>query len=315
LPGSDVIARGMQDAEGVYAGEDALDLSELRAEATDSVVALARSSDLDASLLEDAVGGPTEGEADAIGGPIRPLISYYTVRRGETLGEIAQRFQISPMTVMASNDLINANTIQAGQELRILSTDGAIHEVKSGESLWEIAQRYRVSIDEIVSVNGISNPNRIRPAQELVIPGTRAAEIGSSIRSERLVSADGRLLPVFDWPVRGRISSNFGMRWGRMHNGMDIAVNTGTPVRASARGRVTFSGMNGGYGYLVTIDHGDGVETRYAHNSRLLVKAGDYVDRGQLIAYSGNTGNSTGPHLHFEIRFKGAPLDPRNYLR
>jgi len=263
----------------------------------------------------DAVGGPTEAEAQAAGQVIRPTVSYYTVRRGETLTEIAQKFHISPLTILASNDLVNANTIQQGQRLRILSQDGAIHEVKSGESLWKIAQTYRANIDEIVLVNDIANPNRIRPSQELVIPGVQAAEIGSMLRSERLVSADGRLLPMFDWPVTGRISSNYGMRWGRMHHGIDIAVNTGTPVKAAARGRVTFSGVNGGYGYLVIIDHGDGVETRYAHNSRLLVKAGEYVNRGQVIAYSGNTGNSTGPHLHFEIRYKGNSVDPRSYLR
>ena len=281
-----------------------------------AVVALAQgASGAGLPEAQDAVGGPSEFEATALVGPARPTITYYTVRRGETLSDIAKKFDISPMTIMAANDLVNANAIQAGQQLRILSTDGAIHEVKSGESLWEIARRYRAGIDEIVTANGITNPNRIMPAQELVIPGVQAAEIGSMLRSERLVSADGRLLPMFDWPVRGRISSNFGMRWGRMHYGMDIAVNTGTPVRAAARGRVTFAGMNGGYGNLVIIDHGDGVETRYAHNSRIVVKVGDYVNRGQLVAYSGNTGNSTGPHLHFEIRYKGNAVDPRNYLR
>ena len=90
---------------------------------------------------------------------------------------------------------------------------------------------------------------------------------------------------------------------------------TGTIVRAAADGIVTFSGSNGGYGLLVRIDHGDGVETRYAHNSRLVVKAGQRVKRGQIIAYSGNTGNSTGPHLHFEIRLRGVAYDPLKYIR
>ena len=99
-----------------------------------------------------------------------------------------------------------------------------------------------------------------------------------------------------------------------MHYGLDIAVPTGTPIRAAAAGRVTFAGRRGGYGYLVIIDHGKGVETRYAHNSKLLVSAGDRVERGQIIARSGNTGNSTGPHLHFEIRYRAKAVDPYKYL-
>jgi len=187
--------------------------------------------------------------------------------------------------------------------------------VKQGESLWEIARLYRTDLDAIVEANAIANPNRLLPSQELFIPGRVAASIGSALRSERLVSSDGRLLRAFSWPVRGRISSPYGPRWGRMHHGIDIAVNTGTEVRASAAGRVSFSGWNGDYGYLVIIDHGDGVETRYAHNSRLLVSAGQYVTRGQVIALSGSTGNSTGPHVHFEIRFRGSSVNPINYLQ
>lgn len=306
---STVIVRS--DAESLGAG-DPTD-GAIAASHADEPVVMA-SADGQAWDAADAVGGPTESEAE-IEIAMRPTISYYTVKPGETLSDIALRFRISTQTIIAANDLANANLVRAGQQLKILSQDGAIHQVKSGENLWEIAQTYRTTIDEIVSVNELSNPNRIRPAQELVIPGVQAAQIGSALRSERLVSADGRLLRAFDWPVRGRISSNYGMRWDRMHHGMDIAVNTGTPVRAAASGRVTFSGMNGGYGYLVTIDHGDGVETRYAHNSRLLVRVGEYVDRGQVIAHSGNTGNSTGPHVHFEIRLRGQSLDPRNYLK
>ncbi|MFY9203617.1 MAG: M23 family metallopeptidase, partial [Limnochordia bacterium] len=126
---------------------------------------------------------------------------------------------------------------------------------------------------------------------------------------------NGQLQRAFDWPVRGRISSNFGMRWGRMHNGLDVAVVTGTPVRAAADGRVTFSGSMGDYGLLVIIDHGNSVETRYAHNSRLVASVGQQVKRGDIIAYSGNTGNSTGPHLHFEIRYRNTPVDPVKYLK
>jgi len=211
--------------------------------------------------------------------------------------------------------LPNANMITVGQKTQHPDDPGALHTVKQGESLWEIARTYQTDMNEIIAVNELENPDRIRPRQELVIPGANAARIGSAIRSERLVSDDGRLMRAFSWPVSGRISSRYGPRWGRMHYGIDIAVNTGTPVKAAARGRVSFAGWNGGYGYLVIIDHGNNVETRYAHLSRIAVQVGQYVSRGSVIAYSGNTGNSTGPHLHFEIRYKGQAVNPLNYLQ
>lgn len=261
------------------------------------------------SLLE-AVGGPSEEEA---GRELRVFV--HVVAPGENITSIAAKYGIEKETILAANDLPNADRVYVGQKLTILSTDGAIHTVKQGESLWEIARLYRTDLDAIVATNAISNPNRLRPSQELIIPGQVAASIGSSIRSEQLVSADGRLLRAFSWPVRGRISSSYGPRWGRMHHGIDIAVNTGTQVRAAARGRVSFAGWNGGYGYLVVIDHGNGVETRYAHNSKILVSVGQYVSRGQVVARSGNTGNSTGPHLHFEIRHRGNSVNPIQYLQ
>ncbi|NLW55165.1 MAG: peptidoglycan DD-metalloendopeptidase family protein [Firmicutes bacterium] len=122
------------------------------------------------------------------------------------------------------------------------------------------------------------------------------------------------------WPVQGRISSRFGLRFhpilkkNRFHSGIDITIPTGTPVKAADSGRVLMSQWNGGYGYFIALDHGNGLSTAYAHNSRLLVKEGEMVTKGQVIAYSGNTGLSTGPHLHFEVRVQGAPDDPMKYL-
>lgn len=126
----------------------------------------------------------------------------------------------------------------------------------------------------------------------------------------------GRML----WPVRGRISSNFGWRRHpvlkkqKYHSGLDIAVRSGTPVLAADSGVVLVSGWRGGYGNFVAIDHGNGISTCYGHNSRLLVKVGEKVNKGQKVALSGNTGLSTGPHVHFEVRLKGAPANPIPYL-
>jgi murein DD-endopeptidase MepM/ murein hydrolase activator NlpD len=118
----------------------------------------------------------------------------------------------------------------------------------------------------------------------------------------------------FIWPVHGVVTSGFGWRWGRMHEGIDIAVASGTPVVAAAGGVVIVAGWLGGYGNLVVIDHGNGVATAYGHNTTVTVGVGQIVGQGQLIAYSGNTGNSTGPHVHFEVRVNGAAVDPFGYL-
>ncbi|KAA0233638.1 MAG: hypothetical protein JJLCMIEE_03215 [Acidimicrobiales bacterium] len=116
------------------------------------------------------------------------------------------------------------------------------------------------------------------------------------------------------WPTSGVVTSEFGMRWGRMHNGIDIAAPLGTSIWAAASGQVFFVGYQGGYGNTVMIDHGNGLVTLYAHQSSMAVYSGQYVDQGQVIGYVGSTGNSTGPHLHFETRVNGAPQNPRNHL-
>lgn len=120
--------------------------------------------------------------------------------------------------------------------------------------------------------------------------------------------------PSFAWPTSGRISSRYGQRDGRLHAGIDISKPVGSTVKASAGGTVTRAGSAGTYGILVEINHGNGWVTRYAHNSKVLVKVGDKVTKGQAIALSGNTGRSTGPHVHFEIRYNGSAKNPLSYL-
>ena len=142
------------------------------------------------------------------------------------------------------------------------------------------------------------------------------AQIRKSQRGDDVQLGTGRMI----WPVKGRISSPFGYRYHpvlkkrRFHNGIDIAAPTGTPILAADSGVVLVSGWRGGYGYYIAIDHGKGKSTAYGHNSRLLVKEGETVVRGQTIAHVGSTGLSTGPHVHFEVRINGQPTNPRNYL-
>jgi murein DD-endopeptidase MepM/ murein hydrolase activator NlpD len=116
------------------------------------------------------------------------------------------------------------------------------------------------------------------------------------------------------WPVNGTLSSPFGYRWGRMHEGIDISVPEGTPIRAAKPGRVILAASTGGYGNYTCVDHGGGLSSCYAHQSSYAVSPGDQVAQGDVIGYSGNTGSSTGPHLHFEIRVNGSAVDPLGYL-
>jgi murein DD-endopeptidase MepM/ murein hydrolase activator NlpD len=118
----------------------------------------------------------------------------------------------------------------------------------------------------------------------------------------------------FIWPVSGPVTSPFGMRWGRMHTGIDIGVPYGTPIHAAASGQVIYAGWMDGYGNLVFIDHGRGISTGYAHQSSIAISNGQSVTQGQVIGYVGCTGHCFGPHLHFEVRVNGTPVDPLGYL-
>jgi murein DD-endopeptidase MepM/ murein hydrolase activator NlpD len=132
---------------------------------------------------------------------------------------------------------------------------------------------------------------------------------GSSTSVPTVPSSSG-----FIWPVSGPVTSPFGWRWGRMHEGIDIAAPSGSPIRAAAAGVVIHAGWMGGYGNLVVLDHGGGLATAYAHASSIIVGNGQSVAQGQTLSYVGCTGHCFGPHLHFEVRVNGAPVDPLGYL-
>jgi murein DD-endopeptidase MepM/ murein hydrolase activator NlpD len=145
----------------------------------------------------------------------------------------------------------------------------------------------------------------------------------SAALASKIQAASGSYSPPGDttpsaagliWPVSGPVTSPFGMRWGRMHEGIDIGVPYGTPIHAAASGRVIYSGWMSGYGNLLAIDHGRGLSTAYGHQSRIVAGLGQTVTQGQVIGYVGCTGHCFGPHLHFEVRINGAPVDPLGYL-
>jgi len=231
-------------------------------------------------------------------------IKEHTVKKGETLWSIANKYDINIDTLIGANDISNMNRIKPGEKIKILPVKGILYNISPGENLSSIANKFNISRTKIINSNGIKNPEKIQIGQTLLLPGAVPE-----------FSYKDRLEQMFIAPVNARISSYYGPRWGRMHEGIDYAVNPGTGIKAAGDGRVIYSGWSSGYGYLVIILHQKGLKTLYAHNSELLVHNGEYVHRGEVISRSGNTGNSTGPHLHFEVQVNGRPANPLNYLR
>ncbi|MFA4884293.1 MAG: M23 family metallopeptidase [Desulfotomaculaceae bacterium] len=230
----------------------------------------------------------------------------YEVKPGDTLSEIARKNSLSMETLASANSLSDLDKIRSGQLLKVPS-DCLLHLVQPGETLLEIARMYKADVNLVGARNGLSNLNNIVVGQKIFIPYTARGTESSAV-------SRGPVVLSMSWPLSGVITSPFGLREGRPHEGIDIAVEEGTPVRAAAAGRVVFAGPRGTYGLAVIVDHGDGSRTLYAHCSRLLVAEGSSVDTSTVIALSGNTGHSTGPHLHLEVLKNGVPLNPINYL-
>ncbi len=248
---------------------------------------------------------------------IRREIVIYRVQPGDNVQSIAAAFGLKPETILWSNPAIEdlPDLLKVDQEVVILPIDGVYHEVKDGDTLDSIAKLYKVDVTNITDVpwNNLTPPN-----YTLVVGSKIIVKDGTKPFVQKVVTSYSGPIPdgahgsgQFMWPVTGRITQDY---WSG-HRALDIAIPSGSPVYASDSGYVTFAGWTDvGYGFLVRIDHGNGFETLYAHNSQLLVTAGEAVTRGQLIALSGSTGHSTGPHCHFEIRLNGVPQNPRLYL-
>lgn len=253
---------------------------------------------------------------DAIADSGRKGVTTYTVEPGDTPSTIAERFGLSLTTVLWANGLQSWSVIQPGQSLKILPTDGVTHTVKRGETLEQIAKKYSADAEEVLEFNRLVDADDIEEGDLLIVAGGKPpAVIAPTPR--RVIAQPGKPLPSIAgklfWPSvdQYRISQYFTWR----HHGVDIAAKHGTSVFASDAGTVDSSGWIRGYGYQVTIDHGNGLKTRYAHNSKLLITKGQRVDRGQEIALVGSTGRSTGPHIHYEVFANGVRVNPFTYLR
>ena len=187
------------------------------------------------------------------------------------------------------------------------------YQVRWGDTCWSIARRHGMTVNELKALNPGLNPEKIRSGDYLQVRRTATTSRGRS--GLRSVPGTAQNQFPLHYPIPGaKLTSRYGMRWGRMHEGIDLAAPAGTPIQAAASGRVTFAGWQRGYGLIVIIDHGAFI-TKYAHNTENLVRVGDEVLRGQPIAKVGRTGNATGNHLHFELVLDGKAVDPLLYLQ
>lgn len=201
----------------------------------------------------------------------------------------------------------------------IYTAKGLYHRLQKGESLGDLAERYHLPLQELAEINDIQDISSIKEGRSIFIPGVKARSFALLKRSKRR----GGARPAdkiqlyhgkFAWPIHGSISSGFGVRRGRRHDGIDIRAPRGTPIQAAEAGEVAFSDRLKGYGNLVLLKHSGNFYTVYAHNSVNLVKKGNRVKKGQVIAKVGRTGRATGPHLHFEVREGERSRNPLFFL-
>lgn len=220
---------------------------------------------------------------------------------------------ISRSSLLASNQLLGTEQLQPGQTL-YGTVDGVLHLIKSGQTLTDISLTYAVPVEAIAAANNLSAGATIYAGTRIIIPGVL------STFWDDVVQLSHGVHTRFIWPVEAEITSTFGWRVHPVlgnrhhHDGIDLDIPEGTLIHAAASGRVYFSGEQPGYGNVLILEHADGFYTVYGHLSSALVYKGQYVEVGQAIAQSGNTGISDGPHLHFEVRNGEFPVDPLRYL-
>jgi murein DD-endopeptidase MepM/ murein hydrolase activator NlpD len=265
-----------------------------------------------------------------------PKSGYHVVKKGETLYRISKMYGISLEDLMEFNQL-SSYTIKVGEKIWLRHIPAKIptitksketvhskkqltrektvlkpeyHIVKKGENLYRIASRYNLSIYELKRYNNLSS-NKIKVGQKLFLRPVKGSL--EKYTRAKIQSADLKKYNLI-WPVKGTITSPFGMRNGKPHKGLDISAPVGTPIRSVLNGEVAYTGWQRGYGNVIILKHDHSLMTVYAHNDENLVVKGNNVKKGEKIATIGLTGNTTGPHLHFEVRLDGRAMDPEKFL-
>ncbi len=202
------------------------------------------------------------------------------------------------------------------------------HTVEKGQTLYRIAKTYNLTVDELMAVNGIEDAAALKVGQDLLIPGSAKTKPVAEIDAPEPAAPEHAAAPVpkkgpvkvgraegsLAWPVRGVLYARFGRKGNEAHDGIDLAAPAGTPVKTAAPGSVLFAGDQKGYGLIAIVEHENGLITLYAHNRDLRVKTGQKVREGQVLATVGDSGATSGPHLHFEVRKDGHPVDPLEHL-
>ena len=249
----------------------------------------------------------------------------YTVKKGDTLSEIAESFDISMNTIRWENN-ISGGAISIGQKLNILPVTGVKHIVKSGDTISKIAVKYEAETEDILIFNDIAKGDVLKKGDIIFVPNgiiktVAVTKTTSSGSSQTTVSSNTKVTSGYYLrPVSGIVTSPYGSRKGGFHYGIDIGNKRGTPVVASASGTVVkvvssckegAKSCGGRYGNYIVIQHSNGTSTFYAHLSKASVSVGQAVSQGENIGEVGSTGRSTGPHLHFEIEnANGSKMKP-----
>jgi len=236
--------------------------------------------------------------------------SVYQVQKGDTISDIANSFDISVDTILSANAIQSARSLRPSQLLKIPNISGIIYTAKAGDTVDSIAQKYEISADRLIETNGLLT-KELDKGKTLFLPD---AKLPTAVLRE--ISGD-----LFRWPVRGIITSWYSWRRdpfsGRntFHNGLDIGVPMGTPIGAAMEGTVSETGYSPIMGKYVILSHSGGWRTLYAHMSSISVQEGQYLSRGGRLGFSGNTGYSTGPHVHFTVYKNGKTVNPANVLQ
>ncbi len=250
----------------------------------------------------------------------RDNIVEYAVLEGDTISGIAQKFGVSVNTLLWENNLTSYSVIRPRQKITILPVSGLRYMIVRGDTLQKIAKKYSAEVDDIIEFNKLASAEDISIGEKLIIPG------GS--KPQPVTTYSLRTRTETPAPTTGGVTGSGNMVWPNTcrritqyynwrHHGVDIACPFGSAIRAAAAGTVIKAqgGWNTGYGIMIVIDHGGGMQTLYGHLSKLYVQVGDYVQAGQTIAAEGSTGRSTGPHVHFEVRVAGYRNNPLLYIR
>ena len=268
---------------------------------------------------------------------VTPSGDYHIVKKGENLQSIAGQYSLSIEKIKLFNNM-TSDRVFIGQKIflyphpakkqefvtqRKIPKKG-YHLVKSKESIHRIAKMYDLSVFDILDYNNL-NTYKLEPGRKILLVAgkTKPAEVSKPL-IKATTRESGKPIPTHPTitkskiklalPLNGEVTSEFGLRNGRPHKGIDIVSNKGDPIHAALKGKVVYSGTQRGYGNVIILEHDDYIMTVYAHNEANLVRLGEMVNKGQPIATVGQTGTASAPHLHFEYRIKGKAINPREVL-